>query len=268
MMNMFVDSFLGPVMPGLGWVPSPRYTMRRIRVLRMMKEERAGRLLEIGPGAGALLIEFAQKGFQCEALEISLEARKILLEAFFGFGLNVPVYRTPPVEWKNRFDVLFAFEVLEHIKNHEEMLKRWASWLHPQGKLLLSVPAHMKLWGAGDEWAGHYRRYEKKPLKALLWNAGLEISAFECYGFPLANLLELLFFPLLYSHTQHTMGNLDISRRLNSDRSGIDRRPHMKIYPLLRTMPGKLILRAFSNIQGAFADTDLGSGYLVVARHK
>ena len=52
---MIEDSFLGPAAPDLGWVPAPRYLMRRARILRQLSTIPTGRLLEVGPGAGMIL---------------------------------------------------------------------------------------------------------------------------------------------------------------------------------------------------------------------
>ena len=263
---MIKDSFLGPAVPELGWVPAPRYLMRRARIKRLMSDVATGRLLEIGPGAGALVVEFADEGYQCEALELSTEARKLTQAVVAESGHAIPVHMAPGDDWKGSFDVLCAFDVLEHIEDDRAALAQWVTWLRPGGVLLLSVPAHMRLWTAGDEWAGHYRRYGRKALQALLLDTGLKLETFECYGFPLTNLSERLSAPA-YARRIHSGGQTaDYDRKSNNDRSGIDRAPHLKIYPLLRSIPGKLGLRVFAAIQGAFVETDLGSGYVVKAR--
>ena len=61
---MTEDAFLGPAAPDLGWVPAPRYLMRRARIRALLEALDPGRLPEVGPGAGALLIEGARRGFE------------------------------------------------------------------------------------------------------------------------------------------------------------------------------------------------------------
>ncbi|MQR01309.1 class I SAM-dependent methyltransferase [Glaciimonas soli] len=263
-----ISSLLGPAAPELGWVPAPRYLMRRARIRHLMRNLPVGRLLEIGPGAGALSVEFSQKGFQCEALELSVEARELAQTFIRKFRQNIPIHAQPDTGWKSSFDVLCAFEVLEHIENDREALEQWASWLKPDGRLLLSVPAHMKLWNARDEWAGHVRRYERASLQKVFWGAGLEIETFECYGFPLTNLTERISAPI-YNRDIYSGGETsDDDRKRNNDRSGIDRSPDLKTYPLLRSIPGKLALQVFAIVQAAFINTDLGSGYIVKAKRR
>ena len=257
------DPFLGPAAPDLGWVPAPRYLMRRARLRPLLAALSPGTLLEIGPGAGALLIEAGRRGFQCEALESSREAREIAAAMIADHGLAIPVHASPG-DWAARFDTLCAFEVLEHIEHDREALRQWREWLRPGGVLLLSVPAKMRLWTARDEWAGHFRRYERQPLLQLMRDAGYAVEHFECYGFPLANLSERLSASSYERLMRGTGGATD--RRSQTDRSGVDRGPQFKIYPLVKSTPGKLSLRLFSAVQAAFIHTDLGSGYLLKAR--
>jgi hypothetical protein len=35
---MKIDPILGPAVPELGWVPAPRYLMRRARILQLMNK--------------------------------------------------------------------------------------------------------------------------------------------------------------------------------------------------------------------------------------
>lgn len=262
---MIEDRFLGPAAPELGWVPAPRYLMRRARILPQLDVLSRGRLLEVGPGAGMLLIEAARRGFQCEALELSADAKTLAETVITQSGQTIPVHSDASALWHQSFDALLAFDVLEHIEHDREALIQWHDWLAPKGTLLLSVPAHMRMWTAGDEWAGHFRRYEREPLLQLLRESGFEPELIECYGFPLTNLSERVSSRAYKKRILHGDGSEE-DRRRNNDRSGTDRGPHLKIYPLLSSVPGKLALRAFCIIQSWFTHTDLGSGYLVKAR--
>lgn len=262
---MIEDKFLGPAAPELGWVPAPRYTMRRMRILPQLDALSRGRLLEVGPGAGTILIEAARRGFQCEALELSAEAKKLAEAVIAQSGKKIPVHSTDLPEWNQSFDILLAFDVLEHIEHDRDALTDWHSWLAPNGTLLLSVPAHTRMWTAGDEWAGHFRRYEREPLLRLLREAGFEPELVECYGFPLTNLSERVS-SSIYRKRILRGTRSEEDRRRNNDRSGTDRGPHLKLYPLFSSIPGKTALRVFCTIQNWFIRTDLGSGYLVRAR--
>lgn len=263
---MSTDSWMGPSFPEQGWVPAPRYLMRRSRILSMTSGLKPGKILEIGPGAATLLMEFASRGFQCEALESSDEARELAAALIRNTNQSIELYPAPSIDWNKAFDTLFAFDVLEHIDDDEAALRQWRSWLKPDGALFLSVPARMALWTAGDEWAGHFRRYERESLIALLERTGFSVDVFECYGFPLTNITERAS-ARIYRKTMRSgnTNNEAQARRLNNDRSGIDRRPVMRLYPLLKSPPGALAMRSALAFQSLFLHRDWGSGYLLRA---
>lgn len=93
----------------------------------------------------------------------------------------------PPSE---SFDLVCAFEVLEHIEDDDEALHTWVGHVNEGGHVLVSVPAHQRRFGAWDDRVGHLRRYERAGLVALLQGAGLEIVRIDASGFPLGNVLE------------------------------------------------------------------------------
>jgi SAM-dependent methyltransferase len=88
------------------------------------------------------------------------------------------------------FDLVCAFEVLEHIEQDVAALREWASLLAPGGHLLVSVPAWQHLFGPADEAAGHIRRYAPEELEGRLREAGLEPCWVSGYGWPVGHLLE------------------------------------------------------------------------------
>ena len=262
---MTIDPLLGPAFPEHGWIPAPRYLMRRARIRALARGMPPGRLLEVGPGAAVLLAEFSARGFRCEALEASGPARAMASRFAAELSQDIGVHATPPEDpraWAGRFDALFAFDVLEHIEDDAAALAQWHDWLRPGGQLLLSVPARMALWTAGDAWAGHFRRYERDALRALVARAGFRIDAFECYGFPLTNLTEKAS-ARAYARTMVAAGDGD--REASNLRSGIDRRPVLRLYPVMRSWPGRLALRAAMGVQALFLSRDWGSGYLLRA---
>src|SRR5690606_20333202 len=93
--NMTKDPLLGPIYTDLGWVPAPRYLMRRARIKALLHDIPSGRLLEIGPGAGALLVEFMDAGYRCEALDSSSAARTRTQSMLSAAGHDVPVHAEP-----------------------------------------------------------------------------------------------------------------------------------------------------------------------------
>lgn len=258
------DPLLGPASPSLGWVPAPRYLLRRCRILRQLRDARPGKVLEIGAGAGMLLQELAARGFSCTAVEASAEARKLIGAISECTGRKVEVYERGAHDWQGQFPLVMAFEVLEHIEDDAAAMMQWASWLAPGGTLLLSVPAHPRQWNAADVWAGHYRRYRKQDLKRLIADAGLELEHLECFGYPLGNVTERI--QARQAARSFAAAGSTGDRESNNHRSGIERGHVMKLYPILRSKPGRLALRAAFAMQALFRTVPLGNGYLLRAR--
>jgi hypothetical protein len=86
----------------------------------------------------------------------------------------------------------------------------------------------------------------------------------ECYSFQLTNVGRRPNAKVYAKRAHRNYGQGD-DRKRDKDRSGTDRGPHLKLYPLLFSLPGKLALRTFCDIQLCFIETELGSSDLVKA---
>ncbi len=261
-MNIKIDSHLGPYNDE--WVPAPRYLLRRNRIIELLSKFKTGSVLEFGCGAGTLIKELYELGFECTAVEES-ESALAIAKKFNQQTKNIVLDHIAKLP-NNKFDYLLAFEVLEHIEDDFSALKLWRKHLNDNGKLMLSVPAHMSKWSATDVWAGHFRRYEKEQLIELLKRAGFEEIYIESYGYPLANLIT----PLRVKQHQ-----IDLEKRKNSTKdfstfnnhqSGISRSTEGKLFFLLKNPIGKLVMQFFYSLQILFKKFDLGDGYLVIAK--
>ncbi len=266
----------GLSIPEKGWVPALRYALRRDRVLKLVAElppastgERLA--LEVGCGAGALLPDLAALGFTCDALESSDGAFD--MAAFANRDLDqVRIHRAPEPGgpgWNGRFDLLLAFEVLEHIEDDAGTLAQWRGWLRPGGRMLMSVPARMARWSQSDVWAGHFRRYERQGLLDLIRRTGFEIEHHECYGFPVSNATESVRGwvhgrDLKRTARKDAGGKPDLAA--NTARSGTQRGIESRLYPLQASWLGTQAFRAACWVQERFLDREMGTGYLVLAR--
>lgn len=135
-----------------------------------------GRILDFGSGIGTFAAEASPFG-DVVAVEpdplFAAELRKrfdgsekvTVVEADAGWleGLDV----------KGAFDTVLCFNVLEHIADHERVLRAFRACLKPEGHALLLVPAHPALYGAIDRNVGHERRYTRGGLRRALQRAEL-----------------------------------------------------------------------------------------------
>jgi SAM-dependent methyltransferase len=254
-----IDPDFGLAAVSLGWVPAPRFLLRRDVVLRRMRALPRGKVLEIGCGAATLVAELDGLGFECAAVETS-DAAQRLASRFLADHPMVRVEDRLAEEWTATFDYLLAFEVLEHIEDDTGALRSWVRCLKPGGRVLLSVPAHARRWTATDTWAGHVRRYDRAHFIALAERAGLRVERCDNYGFPLANLIE----PVnAWAHAREL--RRAATRDERSGESGIKRTAETRLYPLMTSLPGRLLMRSAFAAQRWFAGSSLGNGFVLEA---
>jgi SAM-dependent methyltransferase len=80
------------------------------------------------------------------------------------------------------FDVVCAFDVVEHVRDDVRALAEIARVVRPGGTVVLSVPLYMKAWTFFDDLVGHCRRYEPAELETLLTAHGLTLDESAAYG--------------------------------------------------------------------------------------
>jgi SAM-dependent methyltransferase len=78
------------------------------------------------------------------------------------------------IPFENEFDVIGAFDVLEHIGDDELVLSQMHRAVRKGGGILLTVPQHSFLWSEIDEYSRHVRRYSVSELKAKVKRAGFK----------------------------------------------------------------------------------------------
>jgi SAM-dependent methyltransferase len=71
---------------------------------------------------------------------------------------------------------LYTLNVLEHIENDAEALRAIFHALRPGGRCLIYVPAFPILYSSFDQRLGHFRRYRRRSLAALVRSQGFAIE--------------------------------------------------------------------------------------------
>ena len=139
-------------------------------------------LLEVGCGSGFVLagLRDAFPGLRLvgsELLEEGLEvARRRLPD-------DVELVRLDAVEmpFEAEFDVVGAFDVLEHVEQDERVLTGMRRAVRDGGGLILLVPQHPRLWSDMDVVAHHARRYTRRDLAAKVARAGFDVVAVSSF---------------------------------------------------------------------------------------
>jgi SAM-dependent methyltransferase len=167
------------------------YVARR-KVLAALIRRRVGppenaRVLEIGCGTGHNLEMLSEFG-NVDGLEID-EAARAFAEKRVGheiFSAPLPELAGIP---KSHYDMVGAFDVIEHIQDDARAMASISRLLKPGGKLVMTVPAHQWMWSAHDVVNHHQRRYSKASLTRLIEASPLELEAvgyFNSLLFPVA----------------------------------------------------------------------------------
>jgi SAM-dependent methyltransferase len=132
------------------------------------------RFLEIGCGTGYVLSRVAGV----------FPSAQLTGSEVFTAGLAIARRRVPQAElcqidarqipFSDHFDLVGAFDVLEHVEQDEGVLREIHRALRSGGGLVLTVPQHAWLWSRQDELACHVRRYAASELEQKLVRAGFE----------------------------------------------------------------------------------------------
>ena len=167
--------------------PTLAYLYRRFLARRLLEGLPAGRFLEIGVGSGDFYEELAWRGFSGFCLDLNSDLVREHQSSLTSQTNQIEFRTANFFSIKDQFNLVVAFEVLEHYEEDRLCLEKWMSLLKPEGRLIFSVPAHMRQWTVNDTRAGHARRYERPELMKKLLVSGFLIENFWCYGFPVLN---------------------------------------------------------------------------------
>lgn len=133
--------------------------------------------LEVGCGTGHVLAAVA-----AAFPGLAITASEVLAEGLRHAALRAPGARLLQLDaralpFENAFDVIGAYDVLEHIVEDDAVLAAMHRALRPGGHVVLAVPQHPALWSAQDDLARHERRYRRGELESKLRDAGFVIVA-------------------------------------------------------------------------------------------
>jgi len=140
-------------------------------------------------------------GFVLTGIRQNFPGIRLVGSEIFAEGLLFAKARLPEVElyqmdarrisYECEFDVVGAFDVLEHLPEDESALKQMFKAAQLSGGLLVTVPQHRFLWSASDQHAKHQRRYSRAELRRKVESAGFQIERITSFNSLLLPLMIL-----------------------------------------------------------------------------
>lgn len=144
-------------------------------------------VLDVGCGTGFFLEAISEThpsmGLDSAPVAVSMSRERGLKGVFAGSANDLSAVKG------KQFCVVTLQDVIEHLDDDLGALKGVCEVLAPGGHVVVTVPAYPSLWSYHDERNQHRRRYRRRPLEALLSEAGFELvhaSYFNCALLPLA----------------------------------------------------------------------------------
>ncbi len=165
----------------------------RLKILEILIQqltinfENLPKILNAGAGTGATSSMLKKHG-TVTSLEYDKDCSLFLEEILNEKVLNASLTDLPLDN--DSFDIICAFDVIEHIKEDRTAIQEINRTLKENGYVFITVPAFKILWGKHDEVNHHFRRYRLKEVKKLLSEEGFKIKYSSYFNF-------LLFIPIL-----------------------------------------------------------------------
>lgn len=196
------------------------FEARKWLLLWIMKKyfSNSQNFLEIGSGTGIIL-----KHFESHLPELELYGCDLLIEGIRFTKQRVASATMLQMDARNipferEFDVIGAFDIIEHVEEDETIISQMYSAVKPGGGIIISVPQHQFLWSTYDELSYHKRRYNRSDLVNKVQKAGF-------YVVKTTSFVSLLL-PFMF-----------LNRQSQSDEANpIEIYEYIKINPILNTM--------------------------------
>lgn len=131
--------------------------------------------LEAGCGTGSVL-----RGVAALLPRLKLTGAEASMASLHAAAMAAPTAELlyadiRDLPYDQEFDAVGAFDVLEHIPDHQAALSALVRTAKAGGLVVLTVPQHPWLWSPLDDYSGHQRRYTRSALIALATASGLDV---------------------------------------------------------------------------------------------
>ena len=244
----------------VGAVRPPRYLLREHAINRILRTMAPGKFLEFGYGNGNMLSNLAAHGFHGDGYDFSTSARRVA-ERHLRRERVSGVRLLDAIDERETYDYVFVLEVLGYVPDILATLGALRRLLRPGGKLIMSVPRKGAAYSTTA--MGVQRFFTRGEIAEAVDQVGFRLVEIRNYGFPLANLLSPFLMAGFILKTLELRGGV-LYKPMDVRLTGLF---HENLFMrALGLAVNRLTIRPFAALQTLFMDTNLGNGYIAVAR--
>lgn len=193
---------------------TPTEYSRDVYIDRMLLRlgSRVKNVCDVGCGVGNLLLALEDRLLEAKGIDTSDESLSLARARITS--PRIKLEKKSALELDEQFDLVFFTDILEHIQDDRSMVR----FLHDRvvkkdGYLIVTVPAHRRLYSKFDNSVGHYRRYDKAALLALIKEGGFEPELCWSYGRFIFHYFANAM--LLFDKKDNVDTDIDIDKRFN-----------------------------------------------------
>ena len=143
-------------------------------------------VLDVGCGAGGLVAFLNLAGVDARGIDTSAATVDAVRGYYKALGVDDTRVRQATadqlIQNGERFDSVVCMDCLEHVEDDQQLFDELVALVKPGGKLIITVPALMALYGERDERIGHFRRYEKRELARLVDGRAMTIESLRFWN--------------------------------------------------------------------------------------
>ncbi|MGH8626823.1 MAG: class I SAM-dependent methyltransferase [Gammaproteobacteria bacterium] len=125
------------------------------------------RVVDLGCGSGGGVLALAAAGAHAHGIDLDANAIVVARQQARERGLPVTfdigdVTDPPPPSFQGHADLVLLQEVIEHVKNIEQVLRTARAWLKPHGRCMVTFPPYYSP-------AGGHHHHARQPYRYIPW---------------------------------------------------------------------------------------------------
>lgn len=165
-----------------------------------------GHVLELGCGGAVIGEHIRASGFS-----VTVSDRDQYFQRYLSPGMPSMVFDLTcgavPQEMAETYDAVILGDVIEHLKDPVDALRRAQDFLRPGGHVVVTVPALQALWSDYDVQSMHEKRYDQVELQNEMSSAGFKVESISYF----------MCIPALLLYVQRKLALREGSPRLGKD---------------------------------------------------